>query len=303
MKKSHQKPALLLLILLVGSSLLMTATGLALKYTVGRSNEQIRETLAIAVPFVLLRGDVPLQAEDEPAPYTKSDDQDMPTSTPVAPEIPMPAGGGVTEPQGEAGTETPVFAPVTEAYFDTALFIGDSRTVGLSLYGRLGKADYFADVGMSVFNLFDKTVTDQGFSNQSLRSLLKAKQYQTIYLMLGINEMGYPAASLEKKQMAVLEELKALQPNAVIILEGNLAVTQTKASKNAVFALDKIRALNEKIAAHADNKQVFYLDVNPFFADENGYLRADATSDGTHPYAAEYKNWANWLREHGVVKK
>ncbi len=36
------------------------------------------------------------------------------------------------------------------------LFIGDSRTVGLSEYGDLGNADVFADSGMSVFNLLDR---------------------------------------------------------------------------------------------------------------------------------------------------
>jgi len=304
-KKLKQQPAKLLLLLLVGSSLVMSAAGLGLKYTEGCSNEQIRNTLAIAVPFVLLRGDVALPVEEAPTPDTQPADTntDLPEPPPLTPAIPMVPGEGADAIQGEAGKVTPAFAPVLEPYFDTVLFIGDSRTVGLSLYGRLGKADYFADVGMSMFNLFDKTVTDQGFSNQSLRALLQMKQYETIYLMLGINEVGYPASSLEKKLTAVLNELKALQPNAVIILEGNLTVTQTKAAKNTVFALDNIRVLNDMIASHADNKKVFYLDVNPFFADENGYLRADATSDGTHPYAAEYKNWANWIREHGIIKE
>lgn len=303
MKKPHQKPALLLLLLLVGSSLVMTVAGLGLKYTVGRSTEQIRETLAIAVPFVLLHGEVPLYVQDEldtqtdepvlPEPH----DPDQPEPPPCTPEKPTLPVEGADMIKGEAGKAVSAFAPVAESYFDTALFIGDSRTVGLSFYGRLGKADYFADVGMSVFNLFDKTAMDQ-----SLRALLDSKQYETIYLMLGINEIGYPVASLEKKLTAVLKELKALQPNAVIILQGNLAVTQKKASKNALFALEKIRALNDMVATHADSKQMFYLDVNPYFADENGYLRADATSDGTHPYAAEYKNWANWLLEHAIAK-
>ena len=74
------------------------------------------------------------------------------------------------EPSEEASW-TATFSKVEEDYFDTALFIGDSRTVGLALYGRLGQADYFADVGMSVFNLFDKSVSDDHFAKQDLRSL------------------------------------------------------------------------------------------------------------------------------------
>lgn len=36
--------------------------------------------------------------------------------------------------------------------FTNVLFIGDSRTAGLSEYGDLGQAEVFADSGMSVFN-------------------------------------------------------------------------------------------------------------------------------------------------------
>jgi len=310
--KKWNQPAALLFLLLAGSALAMTALGLGLKYTVARSSEQIQETMAIAVPFVLLRGDIALDL-DEP----DDTENTPPSQEPEETTPPDPSGEAVIPPEPNGGTQTggeptpnpgdlsqteSSFQAVEESYFDTALFIGDSRTVGMANYGRLGKADYFADVGMSMFNLFEKTVSDKNFSSQSLRSLLQTKQYETIYLMLGINEIGYPTSSLEKKLSGIVNELKVLQPNATIVLQANLAVTQAKASKNQVFSLEKIHALNNMIASYADSKTVFYLDVNPYFADANGYLRADATSDGVHPYAEQYKNWALWIKEHAVVK-
>ena len=42
-----------------------------------------------------------------------------------------------------------------ETDFSEALFIGDSRTVGLYEYGNLGRAEVFANSGMSVFNLLN----------------------------------------------------------------------------------------------------------------------------------------------------
>lgn len=303
MKSWKKQPAALLLLLLIGSGLALTVLGLGLKYTIGRNSPQIQDTLAIAVPFVLLRGDIKLEPNDtDQPPATEPDappEGDEPT-TPILPSETLPTIG--PNPAEEDLPSAPVFTVVEESYFDKALFIGDSRTVGLANYGRLGQADYFADVGMSVFNLFDKTISDKNFSNQTLRGLLQSKSYETIYLMLGINEIGYPTASLEKKMTAIVEELTTLAPNATLILQANLAVTQNKATKNELFALDKIKALNDMIASHADGKKIFYLDVNPYFADENGYFRADATGDGVHPYAAEYKNWAVWLKEHAVVK-
>lgn len=306
--KKWNHPAALLFFLLAGSALAMTVLGLGLKYTVARSSEQMQDTLAIAVPFVLLRGDVELHLDDgeqtlppqEPAEIDPTPQKESDASLPEQEETTSTGGEQITHPD-EPGSGQANIAAVDESYFDTALFIGDSRTVGLANYGRLGKADYFADVGMSMFNLFEKTVSDRGFSNQSLRSLLQTKQYEKIYLMLGINEIGYPTSSLEKKLAAILNELKTLQPNATILLEANLAVTQAKATKKPVFSLDKIHALNRMIASFADNERVYFLDVNPYFADANGYLNADYTSDGVHPYAEQYKNWALWLKEHAVL--
>lgn len=307
--KKWNHPAALLFLLLAGSALAMTVLGLGLKYTVARSSEQIQDTMAIAVPFVLLRGDVELNLDDteETSPPKEPDVTEPPKEESDATQPPeqggsIPTGGEQTTTLEETSPNVPNFTAVEESYFDTVLFIGDSRTVGMANYARLGKADYFADVGMSMFNLFDKTVSDKGFSNQNLRSLLQTKQYETIYLMLGINEIGYPTSSLEKKLAGIVNELKVLQPNASIILQANLAVTEAKATKNQVFSLDKIHALNNMIASYADNKSVYFLDVNPYFADTNGYLNADYTSDGVHPYADQYKNWAIWIKEHALVK-
>jgi hypothetical protein len=320
--KWYKKPTALLLLLLVSSTLVMTAAGLTLKHTVAKSNQQIQDSFALAVPFLLLKGDVVLDSgtikdPDPPeVPMPPEPDVEPPTPTPEAPDgTDTPTQGDGTDdpkdnpkddpreedPKGEE-VPKPSFVPVEESYFDSALFIGDSRTVGLSLYGRLGKADYFADVGMSLFNLFDKSISDKAFENQSLRSLLQSKQYETIYLMLGINEIGYPLTSIEKKLLAVLEEIKTLQPDASIILEANLGVTKAKEEKSPQISMERIRALNEMFASHTNNENIFYLDVNPYFADANGYLRPEVTSDGTHPYAKEYQNWSIWLKGYGLTK-
>lgn len=56
--------------------------------------------------------------------------------------------------------------------FSGVLFIGDSRTVGLSEYGDLGQAEVFADSGMSVFTLFNKTVRLRSQEKSGLEELL-----------------------------------------------------------------------------------------------------------------------------------
>lgn len=303
-----KQPAALLLCLLAVTSLMLAGTGLMLKYTKGKTNPIVQDTMAIAVPFLYLRGEVMLMDDTVPPKGTGSDSVRKASAL----EQYVPLG-----PQGEIGREEvplsvqpnppekqnpsqKAFHPVEEGYFDTALFIGDSRTEGLKLYGRLGKADYFANAGMSVFNLFDKTVSDNQFEEQGLYTLLSAKTYETIYLSLGINELGYPRASLEKQFAYVIEELRRLQPDAHLILMGNLGVTKEKAAKSEHLSLENVKAINALIASYADDKHIFYLDPNVLFADEEGYLRGEITGDGVHPYAKEYQNWAIWLKGYGI---
>ena len=284
-----RQPAALLIILLILSSAVLAGAGLLLKHTAGRSSATVQSTLAIAVPFLFARGEVspeelfPLKALSQPME-----------------EEPIFFG-----PFGEQGREDGplpevAYHHVEEDYFDTALFIGDSRTEGMKLYGRLGAADYFASAGMSVFNLFEKRLSDLHFAEQDLYTLLAAREYETIYLSLGINEAGYPAASLEARFAFVVEELRRLQPEARLILLLNLSVTREKAAGNESLSLASINALNALIASHADNETIFVIDPNVFFAGEDGYLRGAITGDGVHPYAREYRNLAIWLKDFGI---
>jgi hypothetical protein len=73
------------------------------------------------------------------------------------------------QPVEDAPSEEPTysFTDVPADYFDDALFIGDSRTVGISEYGGLDNADFFADIGMSVYTVFTKIVSVEGSATRS----------------------------------------------------------------------------------------------------------------------------------------
>ena len=292
--KLLRHPAALLFCILAISTLLLASAGVVLKYSTARQSPQIQETLAIAVPFILVRGDVAVPE----APAVGSKGRPVPTAQPE--KVPITGPDEVAPPEKEKPLWE--FQAVEEDYFNNVLFVGDSRTEGLKLYGRLGTADYFANPGMSVFNLFDKVVGDQNFAAQSLSQLLASKEYEAIYLMLGINEVGYPRSSLDKQFAKVVKQIRELQPNAALVLQGNLGVTRNKAAKQDYFSPANINALNEMIAALADEKTIFYLPPATIFSDEEGYLQSDITGDGVHPYAAEYLNWAAWLKNYGLVR-
>jgi lysophospholipase L1-like esterase len=51
----------------------------------------------------------------------------------------------------------------------------------------------------------------------------------------------------------------------------------------------------------ADNRRIFYLDINEAFDDEYGNLQADISFDGVHLKAAAYTMWYEYLKTHAAV--
>lgn len=223
--------------------------------------------------------------------------------TPVLPETPEDAAAEPDPaeepaPEDDAAQAPPETEPLTaEELFSTALFIGDSRTVGLQEYGGMTGATFFADVGLSVFTVQDKTVSVPGLGKMTLEELLTEKSFDRIHLMLGINELGYDMNAIVRQYGQVVEYIRELQPDATLYLGANLHVSAGRSQSDSIYNNPRLNQLNQQIEALADGQQVIYLDVNPLFDDASGALSADLTGDGTHIYASAYTTWSQWLYE------
>ncbi len=192
------------------------------------------------------------------------------------------------------------FVPVDDSYFKDALFIGDSRTVGIKEYGKLKEATYFCDTGMSIYNIYSRKVSISGVGKVDLKKLLSTKKYGKIYIMLGINEIGYPLDNSAKKFREVVQYIQKSQPNAIIIIQANLHVSKAKSDNNSTFNNKRIDKYNSKLAAIADSKRIFYIDANGIFDDGKGNLKAETTFDNVHIYAKYYIEWTKYIKEHGI---
>jgi len=202
---------------------------------------------------------------------------------------------GATQAATEAPTETPTEAPKSgtfvkgdASYFDDALFIGDSRTVGIRDYGTLKNADYFCNVGMAAYKMSSETDGGYDFTGK-----LQSRQYGKVYIMLGINEVGNNFDYTVSAYSSIIDTVKQYQPNAIIVLLANLHVTA--AAETSSISNDRINYLNSALQQFADNQTVFYIDINPVFDDPDGNLRADAAGDGVHVYADYYPVWCEYL--------
>jgi lysophospholipase L1-like esterase len=149
---------------------------------------------------------------------------------------------------------------------------------------------------MSVFNVLTARVSSGG-EKLTLDEVLSSKQYQMIYLMLGINELGYDMSQTTKQYEEVLDKIKEMQPEAIMVLEANLHITSEKSEKSPVYSNSKINRLNQEIQKIAEENSCYYIDVNEIFDDDGGSLNQAYSTDGSHVLGRYYAEWVKWLKE------
>lgn len=196
------------------------------------------------------------------------------------------------------------YTKVDDEYFSDAAFIGDSRTLGIADYSGIN-ADFYCESGMTIYKLFgEKGVKNPKTGEKvNLNEVLQNKEYGKIYIMLGLNELGYGnTGKFYEKYSEVVAQIREWQPQAVIFVMANLHVSQEKNNYDTEFNNINVNDKNAAIANLADGLNVFYIDCNPLFVDEGGFLKADLTFDGVHLYAKSYSVWKEFLMEHGVVR-
>ncbi|WP_019679495.1 GDSL-type esterase/lipase family protein [Ruminococcus flavefaciens] len=250
-----------------------------------RIYKQIWKNSEVSKPKAPAKPAVTSQTEKEPEkPTAETPDSSQPTSE-----------NETTAPADTTETTTAPAAPVNNfvqsgpEYFNDALFIGDSRTVGIRDYGTLKNADYFCDIGLSAYKI------DNAYVNgNTVWGTLNAKKYGKIYVMLGINEVGNDIESTVAAYRKLVDGIREVQPDAVIYLMANLHVTL--GYENNVINNERINMLNSRINEMADiNKNICYIDENETFDNTEGALQDDITSDGAHLLAKYYSNWCEWL--------
>lgn len=235
-----------------------------------------------------------------------------------APEANDPAGADAGQEPAEGGEGTggpavppeqaeaaPVFGTVEDDYFSDAVFIGDSRTVGMYEYGGLEDiAAFYASTGLTVYKIFDSPIVEVPGQKKKItvEEALQANSFGKIYLMIGINEMGRGTVeTFTEKYREVVAHLQELQPEAVIYIQGIIKVTTERSGQGDYINNEGIEARNAELAKLADNKSIFYLDVNPLICDETGGMVDTYTFDGVHLKAKYIQIWKDYLKENAVL--
>lgn len=197
------------------------------------------------------------------------------------------------------------YQTVKKNYFDDAVFIGDSRIVGMNDYSGLTNATFFAKTGLTVYNLLDDEFVkdpDTG-KNVSVSYMMQHHRYGKIYLMVGINELGTGGTDrFRDSYKEVLKKFRKWQPDALIYVQSIMGVSPKKDKTDPVFNNTNIRDKNYAISKLTDGIHIFYLNIQEIYEDENHNLAQELTFDDVHLYAQHYDKWVKYLKTHAVVR-
>ena len=234
------------------------------------------------------------------------------TNTPAASESPAPSPSPTPAPTPAAHFDYTQPAPQTlevdMSYFSDALFIGDSRTEGLQLYSGIQGATFFCYKGITIFDVMKdnpKKLIDLNGTYYSIVDALthESGKFGKVYISLGINELGYyDNQGFHDKFAALIDHIRATQPNAIIYLQNQVPVNPTLCAKNwpSYVNNEKVAVYNEIFTQLAAEKEVVLLDVATALSTPEGILAQENTVDGVHFTKSWYQEWLSYLMCHTV---
>lgn len=114
-----------------------------------------------------------------------------------------------------------------------------------------------------------------------------------IYVMAGINDLrkGHSDATITNNLRQIMRQLRQDHPQAQVVVQSILP------TRYDAIPSSRVRSLNEKIKAIAQQEGVYYLNLFAFFTDSSDRLSRDLTTDGLHLNPQGYQVWQTALQQ------
>ena len=193
------------------------------------------------------------------------------------------------------------FTEVDLSYFDDALFIGDSRVAGLAMNSGTN-ATFYAVTSFQLYRYKTFKVVQTANGKVPIFDVMPYDKFTKIYIKVGLNELGSVTDEpFLEAYTSLINDLRAMQPRAIIYIQAVLPVTQVKSQTDRVHCNENITKRNENLKSFAELMKCYYVDVGPYFADETGALKAETTADGIHMYSKYMPQWIDALRQNAVI--
>lgn len=190
----------------------------------------------------------------------------------------------------------PELAKVDDSYFDDAVFVGDSLTMGISYFAGFN-SEFLSIAGLSTKSLASEPLANGKTVYQTIAEM---ERLNKLYIMLGTNEMAYEKPwEFVDRYGKFIDYVRHYFPNVLIYIQSIMPVSQ-KRSENSGIKNYMVIDHNKYLVNLAVEKQCYYVDVNSHFAGEDGFLPEEAGGDGIHLSPANYRKMADYLKTHAV---
>lgn len=177
--------------------------------------------------------------------------------------------------------------------FSDAVFIGDSRTEGLTVYNVLTTSTVLATRGLMASSALTDKFVDLGNGKGTVIDYLKQHSFKKVYIMLGLNELGCVLSTYTDSYKELIDEVRQTEPNSQIYIMPVIPMVEERTDE--VYNNEIIAKFNEALKGVCAEKNVPLINVSAALVNEKGTLPSELSTDGIHLNAKGLRRLVNYL--------
>ncbi len=219
----------------------------------------------------------------------ESEEEPSEVSEPEEPEI----RGGIVPEKGNAG-----FYSFKDSIFVGDYFLSQVHSLG---YFDSSKFAYTTDLDMNTMLTKKVIKTEEGYVTLTdYAKTFTDQEIEAVYIVISAESVSWmDVPTFVKKYTTFVEGIISVYPEAHIYVQPIFPINEEKAAKRGYSVTnEKIRQINEYIFSFAEENSIWILDMYGEFADKNGMLPAEYTTNGIRFEKNIYDIWSDYVVPH-----
>ena len=202
----------------------------------------------------------------------------------------------------------PMLGTVTDSYFNTVTFVGDSIASGLGLYATgLPNAKYATYISAGVNSFVNNATMTNAVTHveETPMEAIAATQPDYVYFLVGTNNLV--TQGNEDSFIAYYERLidmlrERLNPGVIFYIQAIPGVQETVVESKPGLDNARIATVNDLLANLALRKGCYFVNIREALTNPADGSQIDdyQVTDGVHFNPAGYRAWAEYLATHTV---
>lgn len=205
-----------------------------------------------------------------------------------------------TSENSEPEETSTVYTKYSKKFFEDDLFIGDSISTGLYLYGKLDGNNVAASVGYTPYKAYSTAIELYDGTTRTALEYAQDMQPKRIFVMLGSNGMSGDGdlSAMQDTYKTLIDKLSTACPNSEIYCLSVTPVTKdSSAAASSGITNEIIQSFNAYIEKLCNDSKIRYFDIYTLMCDADGYFSADyAEMDGLHFLGAAYDAMLSYIQ-------